>query len=513
MKKNFKKIMSVLLIAMMLCSIFSITASAKVCTITLAGGKRGVGANATEGTLNEMIMSIEGDTYTDANGVVYTINKDKNTITFTTDASGKFVFPEFFFEMPGYEQYAWVTKNNSNSGTKKYPGDSGSVKKNTTYYGGYEQLKYDINFLPGADGVGEPVSIVGKTHNSKIDLEGAIFTRAGYVQIGWATTENAAAVEYELSEKEYIVEKTVDFYPVWQKAILSVKHDINRAVFGSLCVDYTTPDAQTLNITNNSNSAVTVTLPTSSSFSIVAADSTTIPANGGTLAVSIQPKAGLSVGKYTETLAFDFGNEEINFAISVKFVVNDHLFVTYVSNNDATYSANGTETAECFSGCGAKHTRDAAGSMKVYSADNNTADGLLEEYLYHKSVKFVAYGSGMDATEADNLSNRFRPTEWFVEGTSFKGTFDENTTDYTVKYDHGDGNFGTYTLTIKYVEEQKDADGKWVATDVEDVKTFEYSIGPSEKDNQEVVRPNMIVSIIFGLMGYLVDLITSGSLF
>ena len=117
------------------------------------------------------------------------------------------------------------------------------------------------------------------------------------------------------------------------------------------------------------------------------------------------------------------------------------------------------------------------------------------------------------AYDKDNLPNRFRPTEWFVEGTSFKGTFDENTTDYTVKYDHGDGNFGTYTLTIKYVEEQKDADGKWVATDVEDVKTFEYSIGPAEKDKQEVVRPNMIVSIIFGLMGYLVDLITSGSLF
>jgi hypothetical protein len=116
------------------------------------------------------------------------------------------------------------------------------------------------------------------------------------------------------------------------------------------------------------------------------------------------------------------------------------------------------------------------------------------------------------------VGKRFRPTEWAVADTKFSGKFAEtytkayNAEDYTVKYDHGDGNFGTYTLTIKYVEEEK-VDGEWTATGIEDVKTFKYSIGPSEKDNQEVVRPNMIVSIIFGLFGYLIDLIASGSLF
>jgi hypothetical protein len=57
---------------------------------------------------------------------------------------------------------------------------------------------------------------------------------------------------------------------------------------------------------------------------------------------------------------------------------------------------------------------------------------------------------------------------------------------------------------------EKNADGEWVSTGIEDVKNFKYSIGPSEKDNQEVVRPNMIVSIIFGLFGYLVDFLHDG---
>ena len=185
--------------------------------------------------------------------------------------------------------------------------------------------------------------------------------------------------------------------------------------------------------------------------------------------------------------------------------------MNYVSNNDATYSADGKETATCFLGCGATDERIAVGSQKEYSVDNNTVEGLLGEYLYHKTVKFTVYGSGMDDAEGV-VGKRFRPVSWYVNDT-FNGEFAEDATSYVVNYDHGDGNFGDYTLEVKYVEEEKDANGEWVATGIEDTKTFEYSIGPSEKDNQEVVRPNMIVSIIFGLFGYLFDLISSGSLF
>ncbi len=513
MKKNFKKLMSVLLAVLMLCSVFSVaTLAAGPYTITLQGGQRGNGANRVYGALNQKLMAIDGNTYTDENGIVYTIDKEENTITFQTDANGKFVFPEYFFDMPGYTQTSWVTNKSNNTG-KKLAGVSGSVTKKTTYYAGYDTAKYDVNFFPGADGIGDAVSITEKSYKAKITLEGAIFTRPGYVHIGWATVENAEVAEYGFLE-EYVVLGNVNFYPVWQKSLVGIEYDVNIMSFGSICEGYIAPEAQILTITNIGNGEVSFVAPTSEAFNIVA-DTTTIAPNGGKAFVSIQPKASLNDGKYFEKIDFDFGNEELNFSISVKFAVNKHLYVKFIYNNDATYIADGTETAECFSGCGATFDRTAEGTMKIYSADSNTADGLMKEYLYHKTVKFVAFGSGMDANPAkgDTLSKRFRPTEWSVADTAFGGTFDANTTDYTVMYDHGDGNFGTYTLTIKYVEEEKNADDEWVATGIEDVKNFKYSIGPSEKDNQEVVRPNMIVSIIFGLFGYLIDLITSGSLF
>ena len=61
----------------------------------------------------------------------------------------------------------------------------------------------------------------------------------------------------------------------------------------------------------------------------------------------------------------------------------EHSFTDYVYNNNATCTADGTETAECDHGCGARDTRTAAGTMlshsfTTYTYNNNatcTADG------------------------------------------------------------------------------------------------------------------------------------------
>ena len=515
MKKNFKKLMSLALVVVMLSSIFCISASAATYTVTLKGGTRKINGETYTAYLNETLLNLAGNTYTDENGAVYTIDKEAHTITFSTDASGYVTFPEHFFVLTGHTQSAWGTSATSNGSATYKEGRRLKITGNKTYYPRFDTIKYTAEFLPGTDGEGASQTISNKTYGASVTLPEAIFTREGYVQIGWSHIENSPTVDFELNDATFKITDNVKFYPVWQKIDVNVAYDVNKFSFGSVCVGYVTPDAQVLTLTNLGNAAVNVKLPESEIFELVSPEGTTIAANGGKLSILIQPKAGVGVGKYTEALFFDFGDEDVNFSVTVKFSVNDHLFVKYIYNNDATYIADGTETAECFSGCGATFDRTAEGTKKIYSADSNTADGLMKEYLYHKTVKFVAYGSGMDANPAkgDTLSKRFRPTEWSVADTAFGGTFDANTTDYTVMYDHGDGNFGTYTLTIKYVEEEKNADGEWVATGIEDVKNFKYSIGPSEKDNQEVVRPNMIVSIIFGLFGYLIDLLTSGSLF
>ncbi len=490
--------------------------------VTLVGGERNINGKKVYGELLDVIKNQPGDTYT-FNGVEYTIHREANALTFVTDGKNYTLSSAVnFFKMPGHsiKEAGWsASKTSSSSASSHKINTKLSVSNNTKLLApDYVQEKYEIKLSPGEFGIGaEEIINSQATYNLVVSLADKIYTRDGYVQIGWATTDGATEVEIELNGS-FNVEDSVTLYPVWQKVSFDVTYDVKSMVFGSSCIGYSAIAAKTFTITNNSNSAVTFALPTSEAFDIVAS-STTIDGNGGKAVISIQPKTGLAIGSYLDTIVFDFGISDINFSVPAKFVVNNHVFTKYEPvANSATYSKNGKEIAKCHLGCGAEDEREMADSMKVYAVENNTADGLLKEYLYHKTVKFVAFGSGMDDAEGV-VGKRFRPTEWGVDGTQFGGKFAETYTktydanDYTVKYDHGDGNFGTYTLTINYVEEEKAADGTWVATGIEDVKTFKYSIGPSEKDNVEVVRPNMIVSIIFGLFGYLIDLITSGSLF
>ncbi len=557
MKKNFKKVLSVLLTALMLCSVFSVGAlAAGPYRITLTGGYRslnstklygefideyadivgtkktvqadeyvfmykaggGAASQLPEGSeYYEFTQTIDGVDYT----FTYTINeetgeKENQAVVFYTDANGNLTYPIQFFKMKGHVTYSkngvvgrWSTSTTANGSGTLTPGTTKKVTKATVYGCYYTQDKYTVQFLPGVDGEGSVQTQKNVTYNRKITLKDAIFTRSGYVQIGWALTENSAKVEYELSQNQVPVTGNIDFYPVWQKMSYELDYDVDALIYETVCEDYSAQPTQNFEIKNNSNTEVKLTLPTSAAFKVTANGSLTIPADGGIVEISVQPKEGLAVGTYAETLKFDFGIEDINFTVKASFAVLKHRFENYKSNDDATYEADGTKTATCIFGCGTENTIEDEGSKRVYSVTNNTVKGLLKEYLYHKTVNCVAYGSGSDYTE-DEIVNaitagkdlyRFRPVSWYVN-EEHNGEFAEG--NYIINYVHTD--FGSYSLTVKYVEE-KLVDGEWVATEVEDEKSFKYSIGPSAKDEQEVVRPNMIVNIIFALMGYLMDVV------
>ena len=516
MKKSFKKLMSLMLVSVLLISVFSITVSAAQYTVKLSGGQRTVNGVTVYATFTEELQNLAGDVYT-LDGVEYTLDREEVSVTFKTNNSGKYYLPDpsKFFVLPGHTTSTdtWTNGPKTTSGNNKV-GRQFTVSNNNKNYGPkYTADKYTVNFFPGANGTGTTVTNDTYTYGRKITLQDAIFTRPGYVQIGWALTDGAEVPEFEIGQADYVVVGNVDFYPVWQKVTVGVAYDVSNMAFGSLCVDYIAPDAKTVTITNEGNADITLTLLSSTAYNITTTGSLTLAANGGQIVVSIQPKDGLVAGVYAEELKFAFNFSELDFVITAKFMVNNHMFIKYTYNDDATYEANGTESATCFNGCGAGDTREAQDTQKFYSADYNVADGLLPEYLYHKTVNFVAFGSGMD-NKADVLKKRFRPTEWSVNDGVHSGKFAEECTtydakDYTVKYDHKD--FGQFELTIKYVEEEKQ-NGEWVKTGIEDTKTFKYSIGPSAEDEKEILMPNMIVKIIFGLFGYLFDLIGSGNL-
>ncbi len=476
MKKNFKKSLAVLLAMMMLVSIASVSVYAAF-AITFQAT-----SNADKGQTQTYVISgvNKGDVI---------ILPTKEQLTFTRE---------------GYDHVGWST---GTTGATKH-GDFGAeyeVTKSSAFkmYPAWAAKVFQITYTAGAYGEGADV-VVEATYNKAMKVSDALFTREGYTQVGWALSEGGEQA-YKLSQSSVKFEEDTVLYPVWVKDVYNVETSVNSADFGAVCVGYATPAAVSLVIKNNSNVQITYALPTSDNYTIKA--SGTLALNeGSSVTVTIQPKANLANGMYFETLEFVANKDAVSFSIPAKFSVNDHAFVRYESNNDATYSQDGTKTAECLNGCGTKDTIADVGSMKVYGAEYNTVVGLSEEYIYHRTVRFTAYGSGSDYNEAETVDGalRYVPISWYVND-DFKGDFADSC---DVTFTHTI--FGNYTLTVDYVQEQYDG-ANWTPTGETDQKTFEYSVGATAEEKQEIQTPQTILGILFGLIQMLLSLLGIGA--
>lgn len=70
-----------------------------------------------------------------------------------------------------------------------------------------------ITYNKGAYGTGANTQYK-EILDRKISLEGAMFTRTGYHQIGWAADKDDGQKDYEL--EDYIIARNVTLYPVWE---------------------------------------------------------------------------------------------------------------------------------------------------------------------------------------------------------------------------------------------------------------------------------------------------------
>ena len=466
MKTNFKKTLAVLMVVLMLLSSVGVTCLAAY-TITYNPG--------TYGNETDLIKTVEVPS--------------KQTIT----------LEGALYTRDGYVQTGWST---AKSGTRKAAdlGASYEVTRSRTLYPYWEAVDQVVTFDPGQFGSGN-VQKFDVAFNKPLETPGAIFSRDGYSMIGWSTVDGATEYEVALGENTPNIKADVTYYPVWRLNVYGVETTDTSLGFGVSCVDYASVSSQKIVITNTGNVTLNYTIPAQTNYNIVVVAGSLELAEGNSLELSIQPIGGLSVGNYDEIITLACDNVSTSVSIDVKFKVVDHSFGRYVSDGNASYSEDGTKTAICLNGCGAVDTIADIGSKKVYSADNNDAVGLASSYIHHRTVRFTAYGSGMDDTEGV-VGKRFVPVSWYVND-EFNGTFEEG---YDVKFTHTV--FGEYTLTINYVEEQLDeATGEWLPTGEVDEKVFEYTVGTTAEEEQEIVRPNTILSIIFGLFAKLFELL------
>ena len=181
--------------------------------------------------------------------------------------------------------------------TGKMPNGSDAAETATTETDKISAARYikilntiAISYLPGADGSGSG-STVNKRPGIDFTLAGALFTRTGYTQTGWAITDGGEKV-YDLGGI-YTGNDPLTLYPVWTPNRYTITFDTD----GGSAIDPITADYST---------AVTApAAPTKTGYTFAGWD-TEIPAT--IPAQNITVKATWTINRYTITFDTDGGS-------------------------------------------------------------------------------------------------------------------------------------------------------------------------------------------------------------
>ena len=150
----------------------------------------------------------------------------------------------------GYTFLGWSTSSSATSatyctGSAHTTNNSYTTNAAATMYAVWQIITYTITYKPGTNGSGSQTTDT-KTYNVSLTLKGAIFTRTGYAQTGWATSDGGAQA-YALSAS-YTANAAATLYPVWTATKSTVS--TTNGTLGT---------AQTITI-NRQNSSYTHTL-------------------------------------------------------------------------------------------------------------------------------------------------------------------------------------------------------------------------------------------------------------
>ena len=98
---------------------------------------------------------------------------------------------------------------------------------------------WDVTYQPGTNGSGNAVTDI-KFYNDALTLRGALFTRTGYTQIGWATVDGGEKV-YGL-DAVYTQNEALTLYPVWNANQYTITFDTDGGTdVASITQAYGTP--------------------------------------------------------------------------------------------------------------------------------------------------------------------------------------------------------------------------------------------------------------------------------
>ena len=137
------------------------------------------------------------------------------------------------FVRDGYTQTGWAT---SDGGAKVYDlGATYTANAAVTLYP-FWTAAYTVVYKPGANGIGSQQT-AAKVQDIALSLAGELFTRDGYTQTGWATSDVGAKV-YDLGAF-YSANAAITLYPFWTANKYTVTFDANGGTGGkTVTLDY-----------------------------------------------------------------------------------------------------------------------------------------------------------------------------------------------------------------------------------------------------------------------------------
>ena len=132
----------------------------------------------------------------------------------------------------GHTQTGWAT---TDGGAKVFDlGDSYTANADIALYPAWTPDTYAITYHPGAYGLGDQATNA-KVHGIDLTLRGAVFTREGHTQTGWATTDGAAKA-FDLGGS-YTANAAITLYPVWTPNTYAVTYHPGTNGTGSQVAD------------------------------------------------------------------------------------------------------------------------------------------------------------------------------------------------------------------------------------------------------------------------------------
>ena len=189
-----------------------------------SGGKGAVALSAGSLTLTGDVK-ITGNTGANlylANGKTVTLDKlgSAAEIGLTTESTA---VPVVFAEANGTDYASRFTPDSAGY----------SIGYNASQQLQLQNMTYPVTYAPGANGTGDSKT-VNKEHDKALELQGALFTRLGYTQVGWSK-HDGGEMDYSLNAI-YEQNEALTLYPVWEERSDYTVHIVNQD--GSKVMDY-----------------------------------------------------------------------------------------------------------------------------------------------------------------------------------------------------------------------------------------------------------------------------------